>query len=381
MTLQRTTSGRKLIPEIDGLRFVAIAMVVLFHVRNNYLNRYRGLDYSAIHQNPRPGGWFIDVLGTGHYGVQLFFAISGFILVLPFAAHYLKQETAPSLRRYYQRRLSRLEPPYLAALGVYFIGRTLLSSDIGVFEHLLASVFYLHGTIYNSTSTVMNVAWSLEVEVQFYLLAPLFAKVFLIRQNAARQITLAGMAIGAAVIADLRGAEGSLPGYFLIDYAQYFFIGFIVADLYVRDVPNKPPLAWSGDLLTLTGLVGLVYWALEQQYIAYTTPVCILLLMVGTLSGRYSRVIFSNRILVIIGGACYSIYLYHLFFIAALSPVIAKLLSTIPEFWVLPCYLVSLSSLGIAMSVVPFVLIEKPTMDPRWFTHLCQRVGLSRAKD
>ena len=51
-------------------------------------------------------------------GVELFFAISGFILGIPFASHYLRGVPRVNLRRYFIRRLTRLEPPYIINLMV-----------------------------------------------------------------------------------------------------------------------------------------------------------------------------------------------------------------------------------------------------------------------
>src|SRR5687768_7994733 len=61
----------------------------------------------------------------GGYGVSIFFMISGFILSLPFAKNHFdkRPDRKPiSLKRYYLRRLVRLEPPYLIALIIFFIG-------------------------------------------------------------------------------------------------------------------------------------------------------------------------------------------------------------------------------------------------------------------
>src|SRR5690242_3192979 len=106
--LSRETSSGRFIPEMDGLRFVAIAMVVLFHLNGYLTAKASSPEYaSAAHS---------DLLShaalVGFHGVELFFMISGFILGLPFAAHHLAGTLPVSLPKYYLRRLTRLEPPY-----------------------------------------------------------------------------------------------------------------------------------------------------------------------------------------------------------------------------------------------------------------------------
>ena len=84
--LSRKTSSSRFIPEIDGLRFIAIITVVLFHL-NSALAKESGLGLSNA---------LMDMGGSKHMfsmawwwvrldlGVKLFFAISGFVLALPF---------------------------------------------------------------------------------------------------------------------------------------------------------------------------------------------------------------------------------------------------------------------------------------------------------
>jgi peptidoglycan/LPS O-acetylase OafA/YrhL len=97
--LSRVTSTGKYIPEIDALRFLAIMPVVLLHARN-FLIVKSGDSYSL----PPENDWIAQLTAHGHYGVQLFFVISGFVLALPFAAHYLQAAPAVKLKHYYLLR-------------------------------------------------------------------------------------------------------------------------------------------------------------------------------------------------------------------------------------------------------------------------------------
>ena len=82
----------------------------------------------------------------------------------------------------------------LVALGV--------TAGLSLWPNLIASLLYQHNLIYGHGSAINGVAWSLEVEVQFYLLAPLFAAVFSIQSVLARRAVLLG-AMSAAPL--LRG--------------------------------------------------------------------------------------------------------------------------------------------------------------------------------
>ena len=180
LNFRRITSQKRFIPQIDGLRFIAISSVVLFHL------------YASLNHNgaiPYPAYNALNVGMLSKRGVELFFAISGFILGVPFASSYLLGAPKINLKQYFLRRLTRLEPPYILSLlvwaGILFV--VARQSGAEILPHLLASIAYLHNLIYNGDSTINVVAWSLEVEVQFYVLVPLLARIFAIPDNRMRR--------------------------------------------------------------------------------------------------------------------------------------------------------------------------------------------------
>lgn len=156
--LSRITSSGEFIPEIDGLRFVAIGAVVLHHVMSAYL-----VDTGRFGPVHLPADWprlsdqspVVRAASLGYFGVQLFFVISGFILVLPFARSYVAPGVArPHLASYYLRRLTRIEPPYVINLVVCFlyIWATKPVRRVFVVPHFIASLFYSHNVVYGEAS-------------------------------------------------------------------------------------------------------------------------------------------------------------------------------------------------------------------------------------
>src|SRR5947208_12517958 len=78
--LQRVTSNGRFIPVIDGLRCIAVLWVVIFH-----MNIYVLAKSTAFGADDAAGSAVQKIAACGHYGVQLFFVISGLVLGLPFA--------------------------------------------------------------------------------------------------------------------------------------------------------------------------------------------------------------------------------------------------------------------------------------------------------
>src|SRR5204862_7288800 len=107
----RITTSKSLIPEIDGLRFIALAAVFICHLPSTLLKHVPEL-YHQTHCELE----LVRSMIFGGFGVQLFFMISGFVLALPFVRYHLGEGPPVSLGKYFLRRLTRLEPPYIVNL-------------------------------------------------------------------------------------------------------------------------------------------------------------------------------------------------------------------------------------------------------------------------
>jgi peptidoglycan/LPS O-acetylase OafA/YrhL len=360
----RETSTGRFIPQLDGLRFIAIAMVVLFHL-NAYVAAYSPVGFST---SPDQEG-LSRLLAHGHYGVQFFFIISGFILALPFASHRIIQTPKVKLSAYYLRRLTRLEPPYLlslillCALLVLRRGEELRT----LLPHLAAGSVYLHNIIYGYGNRLNSVAWSLEVEVQFYLLVPLLTLLFAMRSRLQRRSAIIGLGLAAIIFQRLfvRISDAALS-LSLLNFLQFFLIGFLLADLYLCEWRKNTTRHWAWDVVAVIGCASLpLIWS-HSVSISFLFPVVAFLLYCAAFRGVLAYRLLGNRWLVTIGGMCYTIYLLHypiITFTFARSKSLA--LTSTFDINLLAQFLV-IAPVVLGISAIFFLLVEKPCMRRDW---------------
>lgn len=366
--LSRVTSSGEFIPEVDGLRFIAIAGVVLHHMMAGYLITTERLGQVQLPRDwwqvfPRSG--MIALGYAGHFGVPLFFVISGFVLSLPFARYRRGLGAAPNLKSYYLRRLIRLEPPYIISLTIAFLVIRLTNPGWPQFvSHYVASLLYLHGIVFGGASWVNSVAWSLEIEVQFYIIMPVLGYLFTVRNTRLRRLILLVLVLVTSVVPQQFIAQVAAPGLQLsvLNFLQYFLAGFLLADLYLtRPTLRRQSLAW--DLVV--GASALVIFTILTRYYFFGAllPLAIMALYMGCYLGRVSNLLVTRRWIVIIGGMCYTIYLYHNLILQLIVPRTMTLASSaLPVRFDFLLQVLLLSPPILVISSVLFVCAEKPFM-------------------
>jgi len=364
--LSRVTSSGKFIPEIDGLRFFAIITVVIYHL-NTHLKRVAVIEpITSIEKGMNL------VIGQGSLGVRVFFAISGFILALPFANHLLNKTPKVKLKNYYLRRVTRLEPPYIITLtAIFLLSVFFLSKDFyEELPHYLASFFYVHNIIYDSWSTINPVAWSLEIEVQFYILAPFLSYlIFRLPKNSRR--TLIFVIMISSIFINIDGKhfiEDLHLRKSLITAIQYFMVGFLMADIYLTEWKSMPvgkSLTW--DLLTMAAIVGLFIFSKDYSYSGNIIFLfCTTLLFIGAFQGVISNKIFTNIYLTVLGGMCYTIYLIHYAFFAVVMEYTVTIFGSNSYLLALLIQVAIVLPVLVIISSITFYLLERPFMFRNW---------------
>ena len=153
---------------IEGLRALAASGVLIWHV--------------WAHETNAPGYGvglppFTKLFDNARVGVAMFFVLSGFLLYRPFAAATIRRLPQPSVRRYFRSRALRILPAYWAVLlaVAVLLQRELLERPLQLLANLTFVQIYVPSYVTPVHGLGIDPAWSLCVEVVFYLLLPLLS--------------------------------------------------------------------------------------------------------------------------------------------------------------------------------------------------------------
>ena len=321
----------------DSLRGVAAVLIVAFHVAS--ISGALGLAFY---------GNVLAVLGPR--SLTLFFVISGFLLYRPYVAARAAGRRPPRVARYARRRVLRIVPAYWVALTVLAI----FPGIVGVFTgDWWRYYFFLQLYSHRTELAGIPVAWSLCVEVTFYIALPLWAMaVARLRLGSGRHAWLRGelaaLALAAFVgiavqVAGARLAISDLVAASLLGQIVWLAVGMALAvwsvwaeqsereSRAVRTVVRHPGLCWLGAAACIAGLTillhthgfgGIVESVQTVQPFAKTLAVIaltgalvaltVLPAVFGESAGGVPRRFLAAAPIAWLGLVSYGIYLWHL---------------------------------------------------------------------
>ena len=288
-------------PEIDGLRALAVLSVFIFHLNHNWL----------------PGGFV---------GVDVFFVISGYLIT---SIIYKEcQKNSFSLKKFYQRRISRIFPAFFTValatiLGAFFIyspqdlasaGANLTAASLSLTNMKLM----FQGSYFQISPDAQPFLhyWSLSVEEQFYIFFPLLLLVLF--KYARKHIILVLTVLFAASFLTSIIMTYSRPVwafYFLPTRAWELIAGCLLAVITVNRKPTSEEL-WPKILSGFSlGLIVISFWFIHEGdnfpgFWAIFPVVGTVCLLIPTRSGVTEKLL-SAAPLVAVGQISYSLYLWH----------------------------------------------------------------------
>ncbi len=288
-------------PDIDGLRAIAVLLVVFFHA---------GV----------PG------ISGGFVGVDIFFVISGFLIT---GIIYREHEAGSfSFADFYSRRIRRICPALFALLalcalaGLFLLvpedlrslGRSTAAAVLFYANwHFFTQVGYFDGP---AIEKPLLHTWSLAVEEQFYLLWPALF-LLLYRVAGKRPLPLLLAALFALSLAVSQLALGTKPAaaFYLLPYRAWeLLLGALIA---VAPAPHL--LRGTATLAGAIGLAAIAYAAFAFDAktafpglnAAFPCAGAALLIIAGFRPGTFSAAILGSNPLRFIGKISYSLYLIH----------------------------------------------------------------------
>ncbi|HWH88466.1 MAG TPA: acyltransferase family protein [Pseudomonas sp.] len=291
-------------PDIDGLRAVAVLLVLIFH-----------------------GG--LTLFPSGFIGVDIFFVISGY-LTTSIILRALENGTF-SFTGFYTRRIWRLQPAVVALLVVTLIVTTLLYLPDDYVDFLksekytsllISNQYFSKVTSGYATPDAASLpllhTWSLAIEWQWYLLLPL--GIWLLDRYVTKRAfngVVLGLTVAAVVLAlYLSRACPDLNYYFFSARIFELMIGSC-AVIFSSDKFRLSRL--NASLVCAVALATIVYCAIQDDILSgfpgyHAVAVCIataLLLFRGVGDVSVTSNLLAFKPLVFIGTLSYSLYLWH----------------------------------------------------------------------
>ncbi|WP_310339831.1 acyltransferase [Rhodoferax saidenbachensis] len=329
--------NRQTLINVQYLRAIAALMVVWVHARDQF-------DWLKI-QFPS---------GAGAAGVDLFFVISGFIMV------YTTYGKKISPLDFMLRRIERIAPLYwaatLAILCVAAVAPALLKSTVLSGPHILASLAFLpmlSPAFPNNYWPLHIPGWTLNYEMAFYLLF----SVSLLAHGVWR-IVLLGICLVGVVIGGIFWQLNGVWKFYSDAIILIFLAGAMVGYFMARIAPAKN--AFMGTLLLSAGIMLWIFLqSAETGHRLWSAGMPATIIVLGALVTPNVGTRFLAW-LETLGDASYSIYLSHIFCLAGLR-VLSKLIGFVIQdnfhgwIFMFVC-LIACSATGVFV----FKYIEKP---------------------
>ena len=369
-------SGGKILPQLDALRGVAILAVFTQHLGDRFMPLVE--EGSARALPPTAATWLLTVLHHAHWGVDLFFVLSGFSLAQGYLRAFARGTPPLPPRAFLLRRAARILPAYYAALAITLATQPAIFHRPGAAASLAVHLALLQGYLTPGGIVIISATWSLTTEIGFYFLMPFLARPVLARRT--RGLVVGGFVCLAAwasraILHAMLLEPGVRTG--LIEATQrrwitsrldQFVLGMMAAALYAElsDRPRAKRLAPVAAVLAAAALC--VGFRLEGEL--YLTPggswpyaimslATAALVLAAALCEGTALAVVAPWPLRFVGVVSYGVFLFH-----HLGLGLAAVVLPAPGWASLGANAVLALAISLVLGAASWVWVERPAM--RW---------------
>lgn len=294
---------------IDAFRGVAVLLVTSFHI-------FLWSSSSGI-----PLGKYFDLyglFGNGWIGVGIFFVISGYCMGMSTRNMFSNGASHSSYFFYFSKRFLRIAIPYYISILFWIVlirCYGVAEKPTGIYD-ILTHMTFMHNLNESTMFSISGVYWSLAVEMQFYLLLPIF--VLMCKTELNRIILLAICAVFSIVI-NIMSVDRVLT-WSIISYLYLFVLGWVLF------LSSDCSLSFSKlKAIRISSIVALVVMLFYKgdgfnnnvklyEIVASTfAAISMWTFVVGGVRGNINPTILV-RFLSFVGKCSFSIYLYNYVF-------------------------------------------------------------------
>ena len=321
------------IASLDGLRALAALSVFIVHFQQ-FTNIGGVLGPFDLER------WMVN----GNTGVALFFALSGFLLSIPFWQAN-QEHNLPNIKHYFLKRAIRIIPLFYFCFILLMALKGFKGAEVN-FNNILSHLFFLHNLKDDQVMSLNPPFWSLAVEMQFYILLPLFF--VSIKKLNRKSGTLVFIVLVPVIYIfywllmnwlgewndwpiripliwpfgiELISVNGAALKYSTMAHLPHFLIGVVAASLFLtyRDSGKQKPilceaLFWLASVSVAVILSTPLDELFQLNFGRYNFPLVPLLLGVILVTAPNS--VFAKRLLDLsilrwVGIISYGVYLFH----------------------------------------------------------------------
>lgn len=339
--------------QLTTTRFFAALSVVLYH---------GGRELGILSLFP--------MLTSGPSAVNYFFVLSGFVITLA----YYRPEDRFDFRNYFMARFSRIYPVYILSFVLTCIYYLDLMSRIKAGK-IWANIFLYQAWFPRYASSFNVVAWSLSVEVFFYLLFPLI--VILVKRLSVNQvvwISLGFWAISQVVhsilFSTLIPEQSNLLNFFPLFHLNSFLLG-MAGGVWYRANLARWTINQSINRTILVASVGFVLLAISlREYVPSFTrgfsmdagllaPVFLIIVLALALDTTNLSQRLKHPWLVVLGDSSYALFILHIPFLWLFTRFLEMTGISIPFGLTFSIYV----TFSIVLTILVFRYVERPARD------------------